>query len=165
MSDENPEIVTKKKKPGASGWKKYNAKRAETGIRSDPYVKKRPSRKAPSESHPAVADTLVQVSTDQQKPGATAIVEKTSAEKGVLVAAAGSAGQQPAAAEPSSAAIVPAEAEHAKRSDSAVAEMITPSQGSQGSAVAARPTVCRSIGVGEHLSGEAFLWRGIWDMP
>ena len=151
MSDENPESVQKKRKPGASGWKKYNAKRAETGIRSDPYVKKRSSRKAPSESHPAVADTLVQVIG--------------SAEKGVLVAAAGSAGQQPAAAEPSSAAIVPAEAEHAKRSDSAVAEMITPSQGSQGSAVAARPTVCRSIGVGEHLSGEAFLWRGIWDMP
>ena len=43
---------------------------------------------------------------------------------------------------------------------------------SQGSAVAAEAfehlwgeASRRSIGVGEHLSGEAFLWRGIWDMP
>ena len=50
--------------------------------------------------------------------------------------------------------------------ESAVAEGVplhaaTPSQGS---AVAAGPSR-RSIGVGEHLSGEPFLWRGIWDMP
>ena len=37
----------------------------------------------------------------------------------------------------------------------------TPSQGSAVAAEASR----RSIGVGEHLSGEVFLWRGIWDMP
>ena len=74
-------------------------------------------------------------------------------------------------------------AHNAKRSDSAVAEVVTihaatPSQESavaegvplhaatpsQGSAVAAEASR-RSIGVGEHLSGEAFLWRGIWDMP
>ena len=86
-------------------------------------------------------------------------------------------------------------AHNAKRSDSAVAERIRPSQvsaiakvvtihaatpsqesavaegvplhaatPSQGSAVAAEASR-RSIGVGEHLSGEAFLWRGIWDMP
>ena len=37
----------------------------------------------------------------------------------------------------------------------------TPSQGSAVAAEASR----RSIGVGEHLSGQPFLWRGIWDMP
>ena len=37
----------------------------------------------------------------------------------------------------------------------------TPSQGSAVAAEASR----RSIGVGENLSGEPFIWRGIWDMP
>ena len=85
-------------------------------------------------------------------------------------------------------------AHNAKRSDSAVAERIRPSQDSavaegvtihvatpsqesavaegvplhaatpsQGSAVAAEASR-RRIGVGGHLSGEVFLWRGIWDM-
>ena len=48
--------------------------------------------------------------------------------------------------------------------ESAVAEGVplhaaTPSQGSAVAAEASR----RSIGVGEHLSGEPFLWKGIWD--
>ena len=86
-------------------------------------------------------------------------------------------------------------ADNAKRSDSAVAERLGPSQvsaiaevvtihaatpsqesavaegvplhaatPSQGSAVAAEASR-RSIGVGEHLSGQPFLWRGIWDVP
>ena len=86
-------------------------------------------------------------------------------------------------------------AHNAKRYDSAVAERLGPSQVSaiaevvtihaatpsqesavaegfplhvatppQGSAVAAEASR-RSIGVGEHLSGEPFLWRGIWDVP
>ena len=192
MSGENPES-DKKTRSGPSGWKKYNARRSETGERIDPYVKKRPSGSHAPQT--AVAGTLAQVSTDQQKPGATAIVERTSAETSVLAAVSGSARQEHAAADPSSTAIVPAEGQHAKRSDSAVAERITLSQGSavaegvpihaatpsqdsavaegfpihaatpsQGSAVAAEASH-RSIGVGEHLSGEAFLWRGIWDMP
>ena len=86
-------------------------------------------------------------------------------------------------------------AHNAKRSDSAVAERLGPSQVSaiaeavtihaatppQESAVAEGVTIHvaapsqepavaaeasrRSIGVGEHLSGEPFLWRSIWDMP
>ena len=50
--------------------------------------------------------------------------------------------------------------------ESAVAEGVplhatTPSQGSAVAAEASR----RSIGVGEHLTGQPFLWRGIWDVP
>ena len=50
--------------------------------------------------------------------------------------------------------------------ETAVAEWVplhaaTPSQGSAVAAEASR----RSIGVGEHLSGQPFLWRGIWDVP
>ena len=138
-------------------------------------------KKSPSGSHApqtAVAGTLAQVSTDQEKLGATATVVRTSAETSALAAVSGSARQEHAAPDPSSTAIVLAECQHAKRSDSAVAERITPPQGSavaeglpihaatpsQGSAVAAEASR-RSIGVGEHLSGEAFLWRGIWDIP
>ena len=205
MSGEHPESDKKKTRSGPSGWKKYDAMRFQTGKRIDPYVRSH----APQT---AVAGTLAQVSTDQQKLGPTAIVERTSAETSVLAAVSGSARQEHAAADPSSTAIVPAEGQHAKRSDSAVAERIRPSQDSavaqgvtihvatpsqesavaegvtihaatpsqepavaegvplhvatpsQGSAVAAEASR-RSIGVGEHLSGEAFLWRGIWDMP
>ena len=172
---------------------RYTAWRSETGKRYDPDAKMHPRGSHAPQT--AVAGVLAQVSTDQEKPGATAIVERTSAETSVLAAVSGSARQEHAAADPSSTAIVPAEGQHAKRSDSAVAERITPSQGSavaegvpihaatpsqdsavaegfpihaatpsQGSAVAAEASR-RSIGVGEHLSGEPFLWRGIWDMP
>ena len=174
MSGENPACAKQKSRSGPSGWKKYNAWRSETGQRIDPYVRKRPSGSV--------------------QPGVSAIFLGTAvAETSVLPAVSGSARQQHAAADPLSTAIVPAL--NAKRSDSAVAERIRPSQDSavaegvtihaatpsqesavaegvplhaaapsQGSAVAAEASR-RSIGVGEHLSGEAFLWRGIWDMP
>ena len=193
MQGEYLACAKQKSRSGPSGWKKYNARRTETSKQTYPDVKKRPSGSHAPQT--AVGGTLAQVSTDQEKPGATATVVRTSAETSVLAAVSGSARQEHAAADPSSTAIVPAEGQHAKRSDSAVAERITPSQGSAvaegvpihaatpsqdsavaegfpihdatpplGSAVAAEASR-RSIGVGEHRSGEPFLWRGIWDNP
>ena len=174
MSGEPSACAKLKSRSGPSGWKKYNAWRSETGQRIDPYVRKRPSR-------------TVQLGDSE------ILLISAVAEPSVLPAVSGSARQQHAAADPLSTAIVPAR--NAKRSDSAVAErnrlsqdsavaqgvtiqVATPSQESavaegvpvhaatpsQGSAVAAEASR-RSIGVGEHLSGEPFLWRGIWDMP
>ena len=109
MSGEPPACAKQKSRSGPSGWKKYNAWRSETGQRIDPYVRKHPSR-------------TVQLGDSE------ILLISAVAEPSVLPAVSGSARQQHAAADPLSTAIVPAL--NAKRSDSAVAERIRPSQDS-----------------------------------
>ena len=137
--------ASKNRRSGRSGWDKYNEIRKRTGQRLDPYVPRR-------------------------LQGTNAAV---AAPRGIAVAAP--AVVAPAVAAASGLAIVsplPLPGTH-------VAVEITP-LGDETPAVAAcealvraspRPSATplnsvetRSIGVGEHLSGEPFLWRGIFDM-
>ena len=173
MEDEIPKTKKSKGRSGPSGWKKYNEVRARTGVRLDPYPRKRPAMS--NVLQPAVAGTLVQANTDHEV-GAVPTAENTSTEEGLLVAVLGTPPRSSAAAvahkmqrrdaSPSQQTAVAAAAP-------AVADTM-PMRGSPPSprsAVAAEtPAVAaqvarRSIGVGEHVSGEPFLWRGIWDMP
>ena len=130
---------------------------------------------------PAVAGTLVQVHADRQI-GTVTPADITSAETSALVEAPSTsarprwrrlvavAAEAPAVAAEAHAAAFAVEAEAPAMRDS------TPSQGrivvaAEAPAVAAvAPAVAaeisrRSIGVGEHVSGEPFLWRGVWGMP
>ena len=127
---------------------------------------------------PAVAGTLVQVHADRQI-GTVTPADITSAETSALVEALSTPALSSAAAVAAEAPAVAAEAHAAAFAVEAEAPAMrdsTPSQGrivvaAEAPAVAAvAPAVAaeisrRSIGVGEHVSGEPFLWRGIWDMP
>ena len=191
MSGENRACAKQKSRSGPSGWKKYNVWRSETGQRIDPYVRKRPSGSVqPGASaivlRTAVAETsvlpAVSGSARQQRaatdPLSIAIAPAHNAKRSdSAVAERIRPSQDPAVAEgvtihaatPSQeSAVAEGVTIHAATpsQEPAVAEGVplhvaTPSQGSAVAAEASR----RSIGVGEHLSGEAFLWRGIWDMP
>ena len=189
MSGENLACAKLKSRSGPSGWKKYNAWRSETGQRIDPDVRKRPSGSVqPGASAVAkrLAETIVLLavsgSARQQRaaadPLSTAIVPALNAKR-----------SDSAVAErirpPHDSAVAQGVTMHAATpsQESAVAEGVTihaatPSQEpavaegvplhvatpSQGSAVAVEGSR-QSIGVGEHLTGQPFLWRGIWDVP
>ena len=143
MDAECSEGVTKKKnRNGRSGWIAYNAKRAKTGVRSD-YVRKRPAARI--ETAVAVAVSTGNASAVVVSEGALVAIPQVHATEGTLVAASeASAVAAVAAGSPSSSA------ETARAPEtSALAETKT----------------YRSIGVGEHSTGEPILWRGIFDMP
>ena len=151
MSGENLACAKQKSRSGPSGWKKYNAWRSETGQRIDPYVRKRPSGSVQpahnaKRSDSAVAERLtpseVSAIAEMVAIHAAQPSQESAVDKGVTIHAA---------TPPQESAVAEGVPLHAA----------TPSQGSAVAAEASR----RSIGVGEHLSGEAFLWRGIWDMP
>ena len=129
---------------------------------------------------PAVAGTVEQATTDREV-GAVQTAENTSTEEGLLVAVLRDPPRSSAAAV---AVEAPAVAHEMQRRDTstsqktavaaqtpAVADTVRGSPPSPRSAVAEeKPAVAarvarRSIGVGEHVSGEPFLWRGIWEMP
>ena len=178
MEDEIPETRKSKGRSGPSGWKKYNELRARTGVRLDPYPMKRPAMS--NVLPPAVAGTVEQATTDREV-GAVQTAENTSTEEGLLVAVLRDPPRSSAAAV---AVEAPAVAHEMQRRDTstsqktavaaqtpAVADTVRGSPPSPRSAVAEeKPAVAarvarRSIGVGEHVSGEPFLWRGIWEMP
>ena len=133
--------VRKRRKSGRSGWAKYNERRKETGQRLDPYVsqKRSPPQVAVvvRDAEPAVAELAVVV-----------------AEPAVVVkpAVAG-----PAVAEPQAMVVADAAALGRGGWMAAVA----------GSDWPASVVSCSThdVGVGEHLSGEPFYWKGIFDMP
>jgi len=141
------EPAKKKRKSGASGWAKYNQKRKETGIRLDPYIGK---------------------GTGSLPSHVTALVPSTS-----CLGSTASVSMSEATARMSTAVQTEACPERLPLQDN---ELSFPVQ--------APKTVCRATqtepvedclhvpakqtrdtGVGEHLSGELFLWRGIFDLP
>ena len=139
MSGDNSACAKQTRRSGPSGWKKYNAWLSGTGKRLDLYVRKRPSGSVQPARNAKRSDSAVaEVVT---RHAATPSQESAVAEGVPLHAAT-----------PSQGSVV---------ADGVPLHVATPSQGSAVAAEASR----RSIGVGEHLSGEPFIWRGIWDMP
>ena len=156
MDAECSEGVSKKKsRSGRSGWIAYNAERARTGVRLD-YVRKRPA--ALIQTAVAAAVSTGNASAVAVSEGALVAIPQAHAAEGTLVAASETSA---VAAETARAPETSAVAAVAAGSPSSSAET---ARAPETSAVA-ETNKHRSIGVGEHSTGEPILWRGIFDMP
>ena len=135
---EMSEPAKKKRRSGVSGWAKYNQKRAETGIRKDDY---RGLTNGSRYIHSIVAGSSSQsvVSTDVVSMGGHVASCSIAVQTEVLSA----------------------------RFSQEIKQSVSIGTQTESAAwslcVQAKPT--RDMCVGEHLSGEPFLWRSIFDMP
>ena len=141
------EPAKKKRRSGVSGWAKYNQRRAETGFRKDDY---RGLTNGSRYSHSIVAGSASQsvVSTDVVSMGghvaSCSIVVQTEASSATRVL------------QNQSFCV-------SQESKQSVSVGTQTELAAWSPCVQAKPT--RDIGVGEHLSGEPVLWRGMFDMP
>ena len=141
------EPAKKKRRSGVSGWAKYNQKRAETGIRKDDY---RGLANGARHIHSIV------VGSSSESLGSTDVVSM-----GGHVASCSDVVQIEVL---SASRLLQNQSFCVSRESKQSVSIGTQTEPAAWSlCVQAKPT--RDMGVGEHLSGEPFLWRGIFDMP
>ena len=147
LHSEMSEPAEKKRRSGVSGWAKYYQKMAETGIRKDDY--RRPANGA-RHIHSIV------VGSSSESLGSTDVVSTGGHVSSCSIAVQTEASSATRLLQNQSFCV-------SLESKQSVSIGTQTELAAWSLCVQAKPT--RDMSVGEHLSGEPFLWRGIFDMP